>query len=105
MFSPGLGGWFRPMGRARTLGLNSSTLLPYERGASANGLGSDEAVAPRTLSSVVSEAAVLGSLFGLGFWRRGKVVTKVRHWHNKQVFSGRLEGLKIGRANVLLSIV
>lgn len=71
MFSPGLGGWFRPMGRARTLGLNSSTFLPYERGASANGLGSDEAAASRTLLWAVFEAAVFGSLFGLGFSRRG----------------------------------
>lgn len=30
---------------------------------------------------------------------------KVRHWHSKQVFSGLLEGLSIGLANVLLSIV
>lgn len=105
MFSPGLGGWFRPMGRDRTLGSNSSTLLPYERGASANGLGSDEAVAPRTVLSVVFEAAALGGLFGLGFSRRGYVVTKVRHWHNKQVLSGLLEGLKSGGAKVLLSIV
>lgn len=71
MFSPGLGGWFMPMGRASTLGLNSSTFLPYERGASANGLGSDEASAPRKVLSVAFEAAVFGSLFGLGVWRRG----------------------------------
>lgn len=71
VFSPGLGGWFRPMGRANTLGLNSSILLPYDRGASANGLGSEEASAPRTLLSVVFEAAVFGSLFELGPWRRG----------------------------------
>lgn len=71
MFSPGLGGWFMPMGRASTLGLNSSTFLPYERGASANGLGSDEASAPEKVLSVAFEAAVFGSLFGLGFWRRG----------------------------------
>lgn len=32
-------------------------------------------------------------------------MTKVRHWHSKHVFSVLLEGLKIGPANVLLSIV
>lgn len=71
MFSPGLGGWFRPMGLDKILGLNSSTLLPYDRGASASGLGSDEVAAPGTAFSVVFEAVVFGSLFGLGFSRRG----------------------------------
>lgn len=66
VFSPGLGGLFRPMGRAKTLGLNSSTLLPYDRGASASGLGSDEAAAPSAMFSVVFEGVFLESCFGFG---------------------------------------
>lgn len=71
VFSPGLGGWFRPMGRAKTLGLNSSTLLPYDRGASASGLGSDEAAAPWAVFPLVPEAVLLESCLGSGVWRRG----------------------------------
>lgn len=32
-------------------------------------------------------------------------MTKVRHWHSKQVLDGLMAGLNIGRAIVLLSIV
>lgn len=57
------------------------------------------------MSSGVVEAVVFDGLFELGLWRRGYVVTKVRHWHSKHVLRVLLEGLKIGPANVLLSIV
>lgn len=40
-FSPGCGGYGRPIGRARGLGTNSSRDLPYARGASSRGEGID----------------------------------------------------------------
>jgi hypothetical protein len=105
VFSPGLGGWFKPMGRDKTLGLNSSTLLPYERGASASGFGSDEAAAPGAVLSEVSEAVLSDSLFGLGFRRRGWLVTKVLHGHNRHASGDLMDAPQLGRANAPLSIV